>query len=93
VAGQATKSSFPNDTFFQSEYTCWLQILTVFWTYLSFLISFSLNLRSIGWLFCYAVLHWFFPLFVSDFDRTFTQVSVQWQDIDSIREELDDLQV
>ncbi|KAG6751837.1 hypothetical protein POTOM_044047 [Populus tomentosa] len=27
------------------------------------------------------------------YKRTFTQVSVQWQDIDSIREELDDLQV
>lgn len=25
--------------------------------------------------------------------RTFTQVSVQWQDTDSMREELDDLQV
>lgn len=27
------------------------------------------------------------------FFRTFTQVSVQWQDTDSMREELDDLQV
>ncbi|KAF9670183.1 hypothetical protein SADUNF_Sadunf13G0042000 [Salix dunnii] len=27
------------------------------------------------------------------YKRTFTQVSVQWQDIDSIREELDDLQI
>lgn len=25
--------------------------------------------------------------------RTFTQVSVQWQDTDSLREEMDDLQV
>lgn len=25
--------------------------------------------------------------------RTFTQVSIQWQDTDSMREELDDLQV
>lgn len=27
------------------------------------------------------------------FVRTFTQVSMQWQDTDSMREELDDLQV
>lgn len=35
----------------------------------------------------------FFLFIFFYFSRTFTQVSIQWQDSDSMREELDDLQV
>lgn len=34
-----------------------------------------------------------FNFLAGQYIRTFTQVSVQWQDTDSMREELDDLQV